>query len=211
MRATSGNGPQPLLFSFSHSVVSDSLRPHELQHARLPCPSVSPRACSDSCPLSRWCHPTISSSVASFSSCPQSFPASESFPVSHLLALRSWLSLGKDLCKWMCYSIWLVQFKEADNMPCEWWGQSGLLGQREVWRHRTCSHSRRYMSGSETEWDCQMKKNAKRMTGKINKIKKMYNVHKWAWYFRRMVSNLARQIHNNPKTVKLTRLLKFAG
>ena len=210
MRATFGNGPQPLLFSFSHSVVSDSLQPHELQHVRLPCPSVSLRACSDSCPLSQWCHPTISSSVASFSSCPQSFPASESFPLSHLLALRSWLSLGKDLCKWMCYSIWLVQFEEADNMPCERCGQSSLLGQREAWRHRTCSHSRRYMSGSETEQDCQMKKNAKRMTGKVNKIKKMYNVHKWAWYFRKMASNLACQIHNNPKTVKLTRLLKFA-
>ena len=191
--------------------MSDSLWPHESQHARPPCPSPTPRVHSDSRPSSQWCHPDISSSVIPFSSCSQSLPASESFPVSHLLALRSWLSLGKDLCKWMCYSIWLVQFKEADNMPCEWWGQSGLLGQREVWRHRTCSHSRRYMSGSETEWDCQMKKNAKRMTGKINKIKKMYNVHKWAWYFRRMVSNLARQIHNNPKTVKLTRLLKFAG
>ena len=60
----------------SSSVGSDSLRPHGLQHARLPCPSPSPGACSNSCPLSQWCHPTISSSVAPFSSCPQSFPAS---------------------------------------------------------------------------------------------------------------------------------------
>ena len=67
---------------FSCSVVSDSLRPHELQHARLPCPSPSPRACSNSYPSSRWCHPTISSSVVPFSSCPQSFPASGSFPMS---------------------------------------------------------------------------------------------------------------------------------
>ena len=64
--------------------MSDSLRPHELQHARLPCPSPFPRACSNSCPSSQWCHPTISSSVASFSSCPQSFPASGSFLISHL-------------------------------------------------------------------------------------------------------------------------------
>ena len=65
------------------SVVSDSLRLHGLQHARLPCPLPSPRACSNSCPLSQWCHPTISSSVIPFS-CPQSFLASESFPVSQL-------------------------------------------------------------------------------------------------------------------------------
>ena len=68
----------------SRSVVSDSLRPHELQHARLPCPSLSPGACSDSCPLSRWCHPTVSSSVFPVSSHLQSFPASRSFPMSQL-------------------------------------------------------------------------------------------------------------------------------
>ena len=64
------------------SVVSNSLQPHGVQHARLPCPSLSPRACSNSCPWSHWCHPTIASSVIPFSSCFQSFPASESFPVS---------------------------------------------------------------------------------------------------------------------------------
>ena len=62
--------------------MSDCLRPHRLQHARLPCPSPTPRACSNSCPSSRWCHPTISSSVVPFSSCLQSSPASGSFPVS---------------------------------------------------------------------------------------------------------------------------------
>ena len=67
---------------FSRSVMSDSLQSHELQHARLPCPSPTPRACSNSCPLSWWCHPTISSSVIPFSSCLQSFPASGSFPMS---------------------------------------------------------------------------------------------------------------------------------
>ena len=59
---------------FSRSVVSDSLQPHGLQHARLPCPSPTPRACSNWCPPSRWCHPTISPSVVPFSSCLQSFP-----------------------------------------------------------------------------------------------------------------------------------------
>ena len=67
---------------FSHSVVSDSLRPHELQHSRPPCLSPTPRVYPNSCPLSRWCHPIISSSVVPFSSCPQPFPASGSFPMS---------------------------------------------------------------------------------------------------------------------------------
>ena len=66
--------------------MSDSLQPHVLQQARLPCPSLSPGVCSDSCPLSQWCHPTISSSVAPFFFCPQSFPASGSFPKSWLFA-----------------------------------------------------------------------------------------------------------------------------
>ena len=69
---------------FSRSVVSDSLRPNELQHARPPCPSPTPRVHRDSHPLSQWCHPTISSSVIPFSSCPQSLPASESFPMRQL-------------------------------------------------------------------------------------------------------------------------------
>ena len=70
------------LFQFNYSVLSYSLKPHEMQHARLPCPSPTPGACSNSCPLSRGCHPTISSSVIPFSSCLQSCPASESFPMS---------------------------------------------------------------------------------------------------------------------------------
>ena len=71
---------------FSCSVRSNSLLSHELQHARLPCPSPTPRACSNSCPSSWWCHPTISSSVVPFSSRLQSFPASGSFPVSEFFA-----------------------------------------------------------------------------------------------------------------------------
>ena len=70
----------------SRSVVSDDLRPHESQHARPPCPSPTPGVHSNSCPSSRWCHQAISSSVASFSSCPQSLPASGSFPMSQFFA-----------------------------------------------------------------------------------------------------------------------------
>ena len=74
------------LVQFSRSVLSDSLQPHEAQHARPPCPSPTPRVHSDSCPASQWCHPAISSSVVPSSSCPQSLPASESFPMSQLFA-----------------------------------------------------------------------------------------------------------------------------
>ena len=71
---------------FSCSVMSDSLRPHESKHARPPCPSQTPRVHSNSCSSSQWCHPAISSSVVPFSTCPQSLPASGSFPVSQLFA-----------------------------------------------------------------------------------------------------------------------------
>ena len=73
-----------LSVQFSRSVVSDSLRPHESQHARPPCPSPTPGVHSDSCPSSQWYHPAISSSAVPFSSRPQSLPASESFPMSQL-------------------------------------------------------------------------------------------------------------------------------
>ena len=95
---------------FSRSVMFDSLWPPGLQHARPPCPSLSPRVCSNSCPWSRWCHPAISSSVVPFSSCLQSFPASGSFPVSQFFTsggqnigvsasvlprnIQDWFSLG---------------------------------------------------------------------------------------------------------------------
>ena len=71
---------------FSHSVMSDSLWPHEPQHARPPCPSPTPRVYPNSCPLSRWCHPAISFSLIPFSSCLQSFPASGSFQMSQLFS-----------------------------------------------------------------------------------------------------------------------------
>ena len=72
---------------FSRLVMSNSLRPHGLQHARPPCPSPTPRVYLNSCPLSWWFHPTISSSVIPFSSCPQFFPASGSFQISQLFTL----------------------------------------------------------------------------------------------------------------------------
>ena len=75
------------LLLFSHSVKSNSFQTHGLQHARLPYPSLSPGVCSNSCPLNWWCHPTISSSVIPFSSCPPSFPASGSFPKGWLFTL----------------------------------------------------------------------------------------------------------------------------
>ena len=87
------------------------LWPHGPQHTRLLCPSLSPGVCSDSCPLSRWCHPTISSSVALFSSCPPSFPASGSFPMSLLFA-------------WGCQSIGVLVL--AMNIRC--WLPLGLTG-----------------------------------------------------------------------------------
>ena len=80
---------------FSCSVVSDSLWPHELQHARPPCPSPTPGVNSNSCTSSQWCHPAISSSVVPFSSCPQSLPASESFPMSQPFSLSSFTFINR--------------------------------------------------------------------------------------------------------------------
>ena len=80
------SSPPGLLLLLSRLGMSNSLQPHGLQHARLPSPSPSPRACSNSCPLNQWCHPTISSSVIPFSACLQSFPASGSFLMNWLFA-----------------------------------------------------------------------------------------------------------------------------
>ena len=102
---------------FSCSVVSDSLRPHESQHARSPCPSPTPGVHSDSCPWSQWCHPAISSSVIPFSSCLQSLPASGSFPMSQLfawggqstgasaLASSMYMASHSNIMKYIVYSI----------------------------------------------------------------------------------------------------------
>ena len=104
---------------FSRSVVSDSLRPHEPQHTRPPCPSPTPRVHPNPCPSSRWCHPTISSSVVPFSSCPQSFPASGSFPMSQLFTSGG-QSIG------VSASTSVLAVNTQDWSPLEWTGWISL-------------------------------------------------------------------------------------
>ena len=103
---------------FSRSVLSDSLRPHELQHTRPPCPSPTPRVHSNSCPSSWWCHPAISSSVVPFSSCPQSLLASESFPMSQLC--MRWPKY------WCSASASFLAKNTQDRSPLEWTGWISL-------------------------------------------------------------------------------------
>ena len=101
-------------------IVSDSLRPHGLQHGRLPCSSVSPGVCSKSCPSSWWCHPTISSSVVPFSFCLQSFPASESF-------LMSWLFASDDQSIGASASASVLPMNIQGWFPLGWTGLISLL------------------------------------------------------------------------------------
>ena len=125
--------PEKILFSliwtsvqFSRSVVSDSLQPHELQHASPPCPSPSPRVHSDSRPSSQWCHPAILSSVVPFSSFPQSLPASESFPMSQLFAWGG-QSTG------VSASASFLPKNSQDWSPLEWTGWISLQS-KGLWR-----------------------------------------------------------------------------
>ena len=104
---------------FSRSVMSDSLRPHESQHARPPCPSPTPSVHSNSCPSSRWCHPAISSSVVLFSSCAQSLPASGSFPMSQFFAWGG-LSIGVSALASV------LPMNTQDWSPLEWTGWISL-------------------------------------------------------------------------------------
>ena len=104
---------------FSCSVMSDSLRPHELQHARPPCLSPTPGVHPNPCPLSRWCHPTISSSVIPFSSYPQSFPASGSFQMSQLFASGG-QSIG------VSASTSVLPMNTQDGSPLGWTGWTSL-------------------------------------------------------------------------------------
>ena len=108
------------LLLFSHSVVSDFLWPHGLQHTRFPGASPSPRACSNSCPLSWWCHPTISSSVVPFSSCLQSFPASGS-------SLMSWLFASGGQSIGASVSASVLPMNVQDWFPLGWTGLISLL------------------------------------------------------------------------------------
>ena len=112
----------PLAFSsvqFSHSVVSDSLQPHESQNARPPCPSPTPRVHANPCASSRWCHPAISSSVVPFSSCPQSLPASGSFPMSQLFTWGG-QSIG------VSASASVLPMNTQDWSPLGWTGLTSL-------------------------------------------------------------------------------------
>ena len=104
----------------SRSVVSDSLQPHESQHTRPPCPSPTPGIYSNSCPLSWWCHPTISSSVIPFSSCLQSFPASRAFPMSQFFA-----SGGQNIGVSASASVFPMNIQ--DWFPLGWTGWISLL------------------------------------------------------------------------------------
>ena len=104
---------------FSHLVMSDSLRPHELQHTRPPCPSPTPGVHSNSRPSSQWCHPAISSFVVAFSSCPQSLPASESFPVSQLF---TWGGQSTGVSALASF----LPKNTQDRYPLEWTGWISL-------------------------------------------------------------------------------------
>ena len=104
---------------FSPSVASDSLWPYESQHARPPCPSPTPKACSNTCPSSRWSHPTISSSIVPFSSCLQSFPASGSFPMSQFF-----LSGGQSIA--VSASTSVLPMNIQDWFPLGWTGWISL-------------------------------------------------------------------------------------
>ena len=106
--------------------MSDSLRPHESQHSRPPCPSPSPGVHSNSHPLSRWCHPPISSSVIPFSSCPQSLPASESFPMSQLFA---WCGQSTGVSALASF----LPNNTQDWSPLEWTGWISLQSKGVVW------------------------------------------------------------------------------
>ena len=110
---------------FSHTLVSNSLWPPESQHARPPCPSPTPRVHSNSGPSSQWCHPAISSSVVPFSSCPQSLPASESFPISQLFAWGG-QSIG------VSASASVLPMNTQDWCPLGWTGERLLLNHAKM-------------------------------------------------------------------------------
>ena len=116
---------------FNHSVMSDSLWLHGLKHARPPCPLSTPRAYSNSCPLSRWYHPTISSSAIPFSSCLQSFPATGSFPMSQFL-LSGGQSTG------VSASASVLQMNIQDWLP---WGWTGWISTQSKGLSRVFSNT----------------------------------------------------------------------
>ena len=120
------NFPPASVSLFSHSVVSDSLQSHGLQHARPPCLSPTPGVSSNSCPLSQWCHPAILSSVVPFSSCLQSFPESGSFPMSQLFT-----SSGQSIRASASASVLLMNIQ--DWSPLGWTGCISLKSKGLSW------------------------------------------------------------------------------
>ena len=143
---------------FNHSVVSDSLWPHELQHTKLPCPSPTPWACSNSCPSSRWCHSTILSSVVPFSSCLQSFPASGSFSTSQFFP-----SGGQHIGASASASV--LPMNIQDRFPLgltglislQSKGKPGVLEKGESWRKGSPGEGKGYplqYSGLENSMEC---------------------------------------------------------
>ena len=160
-----------LVVLFICSVVSDCLQPHGLQHARLLCPSPSPRVCTNSCLLSRWCHPTISSSVTPLSSCPQSFPAPGSFPVSWLfesgakvleLQLQhqsfQWIFSTDFLYNWLLWSPWCPrdsqesspapQFNSINSLVRSLLYGPTLKSVRDYWKNHTFNYMEDFPGGS---------------------------------------------------------------
>ena len=125
-----------ILYQFSHSVMSDSFRPHGLQHARFPCPPSIPGACSNSCPSSWWCHPTISSSGVPFFSYLQSFPASGSFPMSWFFTSGS-QSIG------ISASASVLPMNIQDWFPLGWTGWISLQSKglsKSLFQHHSSKH-----------------------------------------------------------------------
>ena len=127
-----------LSVQFSRSVESDSWQPHGLQHTRLPCPSPAPGACSNSCPLSRWCHPTISSSVMPFTSSLQSFRASRSFLMSQFFTSGGW-SIG--VSAWTSISP-LNEYSELISFRMDWFDNLEVQGTlKSVLQHHSSKAS----------------------------------------------------------------------
>ena len=137
--------------------MSDSLRPQGLRHARFPCLSLPPRVCTNSCPLSQWCHPTISSSVSPFSSCLQSFPASESFPMSRFFtsggqsigASASASVLSMDIQGWFPSGLTGLISLQSKGVPRAFsnttiWKQQFFSAQPSLWLN---SHNRTWLLG----------------------------------------------------------------
>ena len=131
---------------FIRSVMSDSLRPHEPQHTRPPCPSPTPRVHPNPCPLSQWCHPTLSSSVDPFSSCPQSYSASGSFQMSQLFASGSQI-IG------FSASTSILWMNTEDWSPLEWTGWISLQskGLSRVFSNTTV-HNHQFFSAQLSLW-----------------------------------------------------------